>query len=182
MHSAHPARAGLLIIDMQVGLVGGPERPYELARLLANINILLARARTTRTPVYAARHTGPAGTPIAAGSPFWQLTAALDFNPSVDRVFDKHRPSCFVGTPLADWLAQDGVTQLVVAGLKTQYCVDTTCRDAAGRGMATILVSDAHSCMDTPQLAARDIIAHHNATLAGPFVQLQSAAQTSLNA
>ena len=47
-------------------------------------------------------------------------------------------------------------------------------RIAAELGVRPLLVSDAHTCMDTPQLAATQIIAHHNATLAGPFVRLMS--------
>ena len=67
-----------------------------------------------------------------------------------------------------------GVPTLIVTGMKTQYCIDTTCRAAADLGYTVVLVSDAHTCMDTPQLTAPQIIAHHNATLAGPFVRLMS--------
>jgi len=35
-----------------------------------------------------------------------------------------------------------------------------------------VLVSDAHSTTDNAVLTAQQIIAHHNATLSGPFVQL----------
>ncbi len=56
--------------------------------------------------------------------------------------------------------------------MKTQYCVDTTCRAAGDLGFRAVLVADAHTCMDTPALAAERIVAHHNATLAGPFAVL----------
>lgn len=39
-----------------------------------------------------------------------------------------------------------------------------------------MLVSDAHTCMDTPGLSAEAIIAHHNLTLGGAFARLQSTA------
>ena len=39
-------------------------------------------------------------------------------------------------------------------------------------GFKPLLVSDAHTCMDTPQLTAEAIIAHHNATLGGAFATL----------
>jgi hypothetical protein len=60
-----------------------------------------------------------------------------------------------------------------ISGLKTQYCVDSTCRVAADSGLRTVLVADAHTCMDTPPLPAASIIAHHNATLMGAFAQLR---------
>ena len=160
------SRPALLIIDIQVGLLHGPEAPHAGAETLANINRLGQAARSAALPVLAVRHTGPAGSPIAAGSPFWQLAP--------DRVFDKQRPSAFHGTGLDGWLKEDGVQTLIVTGMKTQYCIDTTCRAAADLGYTVVLVSDAHTCMDTPQLTAPQIIAHHNATLAGPFVRLMS--------
>ncbi|MFQ2110442.1 cysteine hydrolase family protein [Aeromonas rivipollensis] len=166
----HPA---LLVIDLQVGLLHGPEAPHAGAETLANINRLSQAARAAGAPVLAVRHTGPAGSPIAAGSPFWQLAPELVVD-EADRVFDKHRPNAFHGTGLDGWLKEGGVQTLIVTGMKTQYCIDTTCRAAADLGYAVVLVSDAHTCMDTPQLAATQIIAHHNATLAGPFVRLMS--------
>ena len=168
--------SALLIVDMQQGLFNGAERPHEAERLLANVQLLIGKARAAGAPIYAARHTGPDGSPIAAGSAAWQLLAALDLDPARDKVFDKRRPSCFHGTGLARQLAEAGVGELHVAGLKTQYCIDTTCRAAADLGLKVVLVADAHSCMDTPALPAGAIVAHHNATLNGPFATLRAAA------
>ncbi len=139
------SRPALLIIDIQVGLLHGPEAPHAGAETLANINRLSQAARSAALPVLAVRHTGPAGSPNA-----------------------------FHGTGLDGWLKEDGVQTLIITGMKTQYCIDTTCRAAADLGYTVVLVSDAHTCMDTPQLTAPQIIAHHNATLAGPFVRLMS--------
>ena len=159
------SRPALLIIDIQVGLLHGPEAPHAGAETLASINRLSQAARSAALPVLAVRHTGPAGSPIAAGSPFWQLAPELVVG-EADRVFDKLRPSAFHGTGLDGWLKEDGVQTLIVTGMKTQYCIDTTCRAAADLGYTVVLVSDAHTCMDTPLLTAPQIIAHHNATLA----------------
>ncbi|MGT4067363.1 UNVERIFIED_CONTAM: cysteine hydrolase [Aeromonas hydrophila] len=161
------AHSALLIIDMQVGLLHGPEAPHAGPQLLANINRLADAAHSAGIPVLAVRHTGP------TGSPLWQLVPELAVT-AADLVFDKQRPSAFHGTALDSWLQQRGVQTLLVTGMKTQYCIDTTCRAAADLGYSVVLVSDAHTCMDTETLAATQIIAHHNATLAGPFVQLMS--------
>lgn len=165
-------RAALLILDFQVGLFDGPERLYEKQRLLDNLNLLIAKARQADAPIYAARHTGPEGSPIARGSALWQVVPALALDPQHDRIFDKMAPSAFVGTDFQAQLQAAGVGRLVIAGLKTQYCVDSTCRAAAALGLRPVLVGDAHSCSDTSVLAARDIIAHHNLTLGGPFAKV----------
>lgn len=164
----------LLIVDMQVGLFHGPERPYEGQRVLANIQGLIAKARALAVPIYAARHTGPVGSPIAAGSPFWQLMPELGLDEGVDKLFNKQRPNCFSGTGLADSLRESGIEEIVVVGMKTQYCIDTTCRAGADLGFRVTLASDAHTCMDTTELPAERIIAHHNSTLAGPFARVLS--------
>ncbi|AZE83745.1 Isochorismatase [Pseudomonas orientalis] len=161
----------LLIIDMQTGLYDGPDRPFERERLLTNINQLARRARRVNVPVFFARHTGPAGSPIEAGSPAWQLWHELDVDETRDQLFNKTRPSCFLGTGLAQQLVAAQVDELVIVGMKTQFCIDTTCRVAVELGFSVVLPEDGHTCMDTPALSARAIIDHHNATLAGAFVR-----------
>jgi nicotinamidase-related amidase len=175
-HESVAPRRALLVIDMQVGLFRGPEVPYEGDAVLARIVALIERASTAGAPIFAARHTGPAGSPIEAGSARWQLLPELGLDgerdPHVARVFDKTRPSCFYRTPLGAWLHEAAIGEIVVVGMKTQYCVDTTCRAAADLGVRAVLVADAHTTMDTPALPARAIVDHHNATLHGPFADL----------
>ncbi|OPA85159.1 cysteine hydrolase [Pseudomonas fluorescens] len=163
--------AALLIIDMQIGLFDGPDKPFERERVLETINTLIQRTRKADAPIFVARHTGPAGSPIEAGSPLWQLWPGLDVDTARDHLFNKTRPSCFLGTDLAQQLAAAHVNELVVVGMKTQFCVDTTCRVAVELGFSVVLPEDAHTCMDTPALKAEAIIEHHNATLAGAFVK-----------
>lgn len=174
MESANAKCSALLIIDMQAGLLHGPEKPFEAQRVVANINILIQRAREQSTPVIAVRHTGPQGSPIAAGSPLWQLAAELDIDAERDLILDKTRPSCFFATDLQARLSELGVKELIVVGMKTQYCIDATCRAASDLGLSVVLAADAHTAMDTPALPARAIIEHHNATLNGAFVKLQN--------
>ncbi|ASV39110.1 cysteine hydrolase [Pseudomonas sp. NS1(2017)] len=166
----------LLIIDMQTGLYDGPEKPFERERVLATINLLIQRARHADAPIFVARHTGPAGSPIEAGSPLWQLWHGLEVDESRDHLFNKTRPSCFLGTNLEQQLRAAQVKDLVIAGMKTQFCIDTTCRVAVELGFAVVLPEDGHTCMDTPALKAEAIIEHHNATLAGAFVKRTCAA------
>ncbi|WP_371919543.1 cysteine hydrolase family protein [Pseudomonas sp. BBP2017] len=173
------ARRALLVLDMQVGLFQGPERPWRGEQVLATINQLISAARDAEVPIFMARHTGPEGSPIAAGSAAWQLLPGLNADPQRDRLFDKTRPSAFFATSLADELRAADVEELVIVGMKTQYCVDSNCRVAAELGFKPVLVSDAHTCMDTPGLSAEAIIAHHNFTLAGAFARVLAAAELS---
>lgn len=174
MPSAQAKRPALLVVDMQVGLFNGPDKPFERERVLENINQLIRRARQAGVPIFAVRHTGPAESPIHAGSPLWQLLPTLELDEQHDTLFDKTRPNCFFGTELAERLHAADIGQLVIVGMKTQYCIDSTCRAAADLGFAPVLVANAHTCMDTPVLTAKAIIDHHNATLNGAFVRLEN--------
>src|SRR5260221_3419929 len=51
--------------------------PYTTLFRSANTGQLIARAREAGAPIFAARHTGPAGSPIAPGSPLTQLLPQL---------------------------------------------------------------------------------------------------------
>ncbi|KPA94200.1 cysteine hydrolase family protein [Pseudomonas asplenii] len=177
VHSSQ--RSALLIIDMQVGLFHGPDKPWDGEQVLARITALVGQARESCAPIFALRHTGPQGSPIEAGSAAWQVLPELGLDPAADHLLDKTRPSCFFETGLAEQLDDAGVKRLVIVGMKTQYCVDSTCRLARDLGFEAVLVGDAHTCMDTPGLSARAIVEHHNATLNGAFVQVMKAADVS---
>lgn len=161
----------LLILDMQVGLVHGPDKPWRGEALLNTLNSLLNKARKAGAPIFLARHIGPAGSPIEPDSPMTQLVQELVLQGD-EVVFAKTRPNAFATTDLAARLHACGSHGVVIAGMKTQYCVDSTCRAARDLGFDTVLIADGHTCTDTPALKAENIVAHHNATLAGPFCRV----------
>lgn len=169
----------LLVIDMQQGLFRGPSSPHSADSVLSNICLLLHKARQAQVPVFFARHTGPDDSPFSEQSPLTQLIPEMSVNADQDVVFIKKYPNCFRDTSLQLQLGKRGIKQLVIAGMKTEFCVDTTCRAAPELGFRTVLISDAHTTMDNSCLSANEIISHHNATLAGPFVTLATAADWS---
>lgn len=58
-------------------------------------------------------------------------------------VIDKSRPSAFYGTRLEPVLTSMGIRNLVLCGVTTNICVETTARDAGQRDYATYVVRDA---------------------------------------
>lgn len=168
--------SALLIIDMQEGLFRGPASLHSAEAVLSNVCVLIAKARQAHVPVFFARHTGPDDSPFSEQSPLTQLLSELNVNAQRDIVFIKKYPNCFRDTDLRHQLIKRGITQLVIAGMKTEFCADSTCRAAPELGFRTVLISDAHTTMDNEHLSAKEIIGHHNMTLAGPFVTLSTAA------
>ncbi|MEE1923790.1 cysteine hydrolase family protein [Pseudomonas sp. 148P] len=164
----------LLILDLQVGLFHGADKPWRGDELLGTVNTLLDQAHAAGAPVFLARHVGPPGSPLAPDSALTQLIPELRLDGS-ETVFEKQRPSAFVGTGLLERLKETEVRGVVICGMKTQYCVDSTCRAARDLGLDAVLVEDGHGCSDTPLLKAEAIVAHHNATLAGAFCRVVKA-------
>jgi ureidoacrylate peracid hydrolase len=60
-----------------------------------------------------------------------------------DYIVDKNRPSSFYATGLEPILKGLGVEDLVVCGVTTNCCVETTVRDASQRDYHTFVVGDA---------------------------------------
>ncbi|RWU22852.1 cysteine hydrolase [Pseudomonas alkylphenolica] len=164
----------LLILDVQVGLVHGPEKPWHCEAMLETVNSLMDKARRAGAAIFIARHVGPVGSPIEPGSPLTRVAQELKLLGG-EVVFEKRRPNAFEKTDLAESLRSRGATGVVITGMKTQYCVDSTCRAARDLGFDAVLVAEGHTCSDTPVMKAEDIVAHHNATLDGPFCRLVKA-------
>ncbi|WP_395815677.1 cysteine hydrolase family protein [Devosia sp.] len=58
-------------------------------------------------------------------------------------VIDKSRPSAFYGTRLEPVLTGMGVRNLIICGVTTNICVETTARDAGQRDYGTYVIKDA---------------------------------------
>jgi nicotinamidase-related amidase len=65
-----------------------------------------------------------------------------------DHTVIKKTYGAFFQTPLDRILRNLGITTLVMTGIATNYCVDTTCREAVAYGYDIILVSDATATFD----------------------------------
>jgi nicotinamidase-related amidase len=155
----------LLIIDVQNALCSGDYAAFDIEHVIDRINAIAAGARSARLPVVLVQHQEDEG-PLQAGTPGWQIAARLLTKPDDLRVH-KTTPDSFHGTELHALLQSQDVRRLVVCGLQTEYCVDTTVRRALALGYEVLLVADAHSTLDNGVLSAPQIVAHTNATLAG---------------
>jgi ureidoacrylate peracid hydrolase len=171
-----PDRAALLVIDMQNDFcaVGGflqRERGYnvEFAKAVAgNIATAVAAARDAQMLVVWIRSiydfkylAAPHIVKRRDEGCCMEGTWGADFfmlRPNADEpVVDKHHYSAFVGTPLDAILRQHGVRTLVMTGVATNVCVDSTLRDGFFAGYYIVLLED---CVGSNSAAG------HNGTLA----------------
>jgi isochorismate hydrolase len=141
-------KAALLVIDMQHYFHG------LVAPILDNVLSLIYACRIAQVKIVFTRHGvhdpendgGMLATwwddLIRHGSEAWELDRELKPNSS-DLIIDKNRYSAFQGTDLDDWLRKNGVEDLIISGVMTNLCCETTARDAFGLDYRVFFVADA---------------------------------------
>jgi nicotinamidase-related amidase len=138
-------RRALIVIDVQNEYVtGGLHIEYPaVATSLANIGNAMDAAHAVGVPVIVVQNWAAPTAPLfAKGSPGWQLHEVVASRPR-DHFSEKQPPSAFTGTGLADWLKQQGIDTLTVAGYMTHNCVAATVYEALHRGLAVEVLGDA---------------------------------------
>lgn len=143
-----PGRCALLVIDMQ---------QYFLSiatPILGNVLSIIEACRSKGIRIIFTRHGHRDvsedggmlaewwGDLIECGSKDWELIKAL--KPSdADGIIDKNRYSVFHGTSLDESLKSRKIDELIIIGVMTNCCCETTARDAFIRDYRVFFVSDA---------------------------------------
>lgn len=170
-------KAVLLVIDVQKAFDDPRRGRRNNPEAESNIALLLKAWRETGRPVIHVHHIG-----VTPQSLFRAGSASVEPKPealplSYEAVIRKSVNSAFIGTDLETRLRLLGCTEVVVAGLTTNHCVETTCRMAGNLGFRTILAADAAATFDRTGPdgrlhAAEDIHAMTLANLHGEFAEI----------
>lgn len=170
----------LLIVDIQndyfpggaMELVGSTEAGEQAKKLLAAF-------RQKALPVIHVQHIAnyPGATFFLPG------TAGADIHVCVapsegETIVEKNFPNSFRNTTLLDYLRDKKITDLVVAGMMTHMCIDTTVRAANDLGFKCSLAHDACATKSLTYgdraVPAENVQAAFLAALNGTFAKLQS--------
>lgn len=157
-------KEALLIVDVQNGMFQEGEEVFQGDRLIQNLNDLLIRARSMEIPIFYVQHNETAGKQLEHGTNSWEIHSSITPK-SEDIIIQKTTPDSFFNTSLEQELKKQEIEHLIIAGIQTEVCVDTTCRRAFSMGYKVTLVSDTHSTWDSKELTAEQIINHHNIVL-----------------
>ena len=99
------------------------------------------------------------------GSAGWRISEEIAPEER-DLVVRKRSTDPFWETDLEAELRSRDVERVVVTGMATEYCVDSTSRAALSLGFEVTLVADAHATVDRGgPLSPEQVVAHHNETL-----------------
>jgi len=154
-------KSALLIIDFQIIDFSRKQMIYKSESIITNIKVLIEKARKNNIPIFLTKHNGKLGSAGQKGASGWNI------HPSVKLIGDeimieKDYPDAFQQTNLEAELISRNINHLVICGLETEVCVDTTCRSAFSKGYKVTIVKDGHSTYDSQHILAEHIINHHN--------------------
>jgi nicotinamidase-related amidase len=156
------SQLAVLVIDVQSGLFNTKPPPFEADEVIHRINFVTGRARSAGVPVFFVQHDGlPEGDWLVPFSDGWQLHADLS-QASDDHFIRKTTGDCFYGTNLERQLRGLGVQSLILTGYATEFCVDSTLRNAVSKEFEIFVVADAHTTNDTALLKAAIIRQYFN--------------------
>ncbi len=149
----------LLIVDTQKLIMN--ERLYRFEELAANIRTLIHTARQNGIEVIYIRHDDGEGEPLTKGTDGFEIYEA--FAPDEgEMIFDKTFNSPFRDTGLLEYLKSKDETELIVAGLQTDYCMDATVKCGFEHGFKVYVPACTNSTFDNAFMTAEETYRYYN--------------------
>ena len=181
-------KQALIVVDVQESF---RSRPYysaeELPGFLRNVQSLINRCHARGIPVVQVFHLelgDDPGNPFTAAS--GQVRAMRELTLQSDVVIYKHVHSAMFGKTeggltLEAWLRERGIGELLVTGIRTEQCCETTTRHASDLGFEVRYVTDATLTFPMQTRAGREVSAAEirertEMVLDGRFAQIVSTA------
>lgn len=143
-------KIGLILIDIQNDYFkGGKYELFEPEQAALQAKKILGFFREHQLPVFHVRHinTRP------GASFFLPDTVGADFHETLkpfvgEDIIIKHRPDSFQDTDLKEKLDLKNIDALIICGMMTHMCIDTTVRRANNYGYSVTLIEDACATRD----------------------------------
>lgn len=141
-------KEALLIIDVQNDYFpGGACELYKAMEAEEQIKKLISESRKAgREVIYIQHINPPEETFFIEGTFGCEISERIAPQPG-DKVFVKYYPNSFLKTGLDSYLKSKGIGKLIVCGMMTHMCVDTTVRAAMDYGYRVELAANACAAM-----------------------------------
>ncbi|XP_020574830.1 nicotinamidase 2-like [Phalaenopsis equestris] len=144
----YPKSAALLVIDMQNHFSSIAEP------MLPSLRSTVDLCRAAGIPIFYTRHRHRSPEDYGMLGEWWpgdliiEGTPAADLLPNIgrrdgDRVVEKNTYSAFAGTGLEETLMELKVEEVIVTGVMTNLCCETTAREAFVKGFRVFFSTDA---------------------------------------
>ncbi|MFC4589308.1 cysteine hydrolase family protein [Sphaerisporangium corydalis] len=145
--------AALIVIDVQEGFTDPYWGRRDNPAAEENIAALIREWRAERRPIVIVRHDSRTpGSPLLPGAPGNAVKdlVAVALGPEAPDLFlTKSVNSAFYGRPnLDEWLRGHGIGQIIIVGMQTNMCNETTARMAGNLGYQVLYPIDAMHTFD----------------------------------
>ncbi|WP_373756852.1 cysteine hydrolase family protein [Streptococcus ferus] len=161
---------GLLAIDIQNLMV--EEKPYAIEERLQLWRDSLAKARQAGVEVIHVRHRSEE---LVEGSPAWQIHESVA--PLAGEVIiDKTYNSAFKETELQAYLDEQGIEQLIIMGMSTNFCIDTTIKVAYELGYQLAVIQDGTTTGFSGKVDLKGLIDQYETIWSWNFAQVDTLA------
>lgn len=131
----------LLVVDAQESF---RHRPYwtdrDFPAFANSLQALIDGAKARRIPIVQILHVEETGA-FSLESGFVTTIQGISIEP--DEVFRKRRHSALIGSGLDVWLVQHGIRRVIVSGIRTEQCCETTARHLSDSGYEVDFVTAA---------------------------------------
>ena len=152
-------KMGLLIVDFQEGLVAG--NPFNKENTINNIKLLIKECRDKKVEVIYVRHDGGKGDELEFGFEGWQIYNSIAPKEG-EKIIEKQYNSAFKNTELKDYLNEKNIDTIILVGMQTEYCIDTTCKVAFEYGFTLIIPEEANTTFDNEYMSGKEIHDYYN--------------------
>lgn len=149
----------LLVIDVQNALVLA--KPFAVGEVISNIKRLIKTCRENNVEVIYIQHNDEIGGELEPNSDGWKIYKEISPN-SNEKVITKNYNSAFKETNLKEYLDNKGINQLIITGMQTEYCFDTTCKVAFEHGFKLIIPEKTNTTFNNGNILAKDLYEHYN--------------------
>ena len=161
-------KTALLVVDIQNDLIESV--PYQMQECLSIWQQLITSCREKGVEVIYVRHHDEE---LFFGSHGWEIYEAIA--PEVDeKIFDKHYNSAFKETHLQTYLASQAFSHLVIIGMATDYCIDTTVKVAFELGYQVTIPKNGTTTFDSDFLTAKQLQKHYEAIWHNRFAKVKT--------
>ncbi len=151
----------LLVIDMQKGSFTDKTPRFDAEGVVQRINELASIFRTQNYPVVYVQHDGSGTGEFEKNTWEWENLDALVVKPEDVRI-DKYANDIFYRSKLQSTLEKLKVSELLITGCATDFCVESSIQSALTKDFNITVVADGHTTGDRPHLKAEQVIKHYN--------------------
>ncbi len=174
-------KTALLVIDVQKSFYHAPYwDDREINDFSTTLERLISHARGRNWPIVHILHIQRDGGPFDPSSGHVESMDWVD-RQKHDPVFNKKVHNALTDSGLQEWLNENRITRLLISGIRTEQCCETTARVASDLGFNVDFVSDATLTfsmkhpISAKQFSSDDIREKTELVLSGRFARITRA-------